>query len=77
LILSGHTHGGQLRLPFIGAWYRQGTHLPRAKAAGWFKDAESAMYVTRGLGESFPFRFRAPPQAALITLVSDESEGGS
>jgi predicted MPP superfamily phosphohydrolase len=74
LILSGHTHGGQLRLPFIGSWYRQGTHLPRQKAAGWFEDGQSAMYVTRGLGESFPFRFGAPPQAALITLVSDESE---
>jgi predicted MPP superfamily phosphohydrolase len=74
LILSGHTHGGQLRLPLLGAWYRQGTHLPRAQAAGWFCEGESAMYVTRGLGESFPYRFRAPPQAALIRLVRDENK---
>jgi predicted MPP superfamily phosphohydrolase len=75
LILSGHTHGGQLRLPLLGAWYRQGTHLPREKAAGWFCEGKTAMYVTRGLGESFPYRFGAPPQAALIRLVRDESEG--
>jgi predicted MPP superfamily phosphohydrolase len=74
LILAGHTHGGQLRLPFLGAWYRQGTHLPREKAAGWFSDDKTAMYVTRGLGESFPYRFRAPPQAALIRLIREESE---
>jgi predicted MPP superfamily phosphohydrolase len=30
--------------------------------------------VTRGLGESFPYRFRAPPQAALIRLIREESE---
>ncbi len=75
LILTGHTHGGQLRLPGLGAWYRQGTHLPRQKAAGWFCEGRTAMYVTRGLGESFPYRFGAPPQAALIRLVRDESEG--
>jgi predicted MPP superfamily phosphohydrolase len=74
LILAGHTHGGQIRLPLLGAWYRQGTHLPREKAAGWFSEDRTAMYVTRGLGESFPYRFCAPPQAALIRLVPDESE---
>jgi len=69
LILSGHTHGGQLRLPLLGSGYRQGTHLDRRKAAGWFSQGETRMYVSRGLGESFPFRFGAPPQAALIRLV--------
>jgi uncharacterized protein len=69
LILSGHTHGGQLNLPIVGAWYRQGTHVSRQKAAGWFAEGSSHMFVSRGLGESFPFRFRAPPQAALIRLV--------
>ncbi len=69
LILSGHTHGGQLKLPLVGAWYRQGTRLDRHKAAGWFVDGDSRMFVSRGLGESFPFRVGAPPQAALIRLV--------
>lgn len=70
LILSGHTHGGQLNLPLVGAWYRQGTPVSRRKAAGWFAEGSSRMFVSRGLGESFPFRFRAPPQAALIRFVS-------
>jgi predicted MPP superfamily phosphohydrolase len=69
LILAGHTHGGQLKLPLIGAWYRQGTHVGRHKAAGWFVDGPSRMFVSRGLGESFPFRFGAPPQAAIIRLI--------
>ncbi len=69
LTLAGHTHGGQLNLPVLGAWYRQGTRVGRDHAAGWFVDGPSRMFVSRGLGESFPFRFRAPPQAALIRLV--------
>ncbi|MGE5602722.1 MAG: metallophosphoesterase [Nitrososphaerales archaeon] len=69
LVLSGHTHGGQIRLPLAGAWYRQGTVVARHHAAGWFSDGASRLFVSRGLGESFPFRFGAPPQAALIRLV--------
>ncbi len=71
LMLSGHTHGGQLNLPFVGAWYRQGTHLGRRKPAGWFHDGASHLFVSRGLGESFPFRIGAPPEAALIRLLPD------
>ena len=70
LVLAGHTHGGQINLPLVGAWYRQGTLVNRRQAAGWFADGASRMFVSRGLGESFPFRFRAPPQAALIRLVA-------
>lgn len=74
LILAGHTHGGQLRLPLLGALYRQGTHLSRRRAAGWFRRGETRLFVSRGLGESFPLRFGAPLQAALIRLLpSDRS----
>jgi predicted MPP superfamily phosphohydrolase len=69
LVLSGHTHGGQLKLPLVGAWYRQGTRVGRHKPAGWFEDGASHLFVSRGLGESFPFRFGAPPEAALIRLI--------
>ncbi|OQA41566.1 MAG: putative metallophosphoesterase [Chloroflexi bacterium ADurb.Bin325] len=69
LILSGHTHGGQIRLPLLGSIYRQGTHLGRQRAAGWFERGRTRMFVSRGLGESFPLRLGAPLQAALIRLL--------
>ena len=70
LVLSGHTHGGQMRLPGLGAIHTQGTHLKRRQAAGWFRRGRSRMFVSRGLGESIPLRIGARPQAALIRLVN-------
>jgi predicted MPP superfamily phosphohydrolase len=70
LILAGHTHGGQIRLPLLGAAHTQGTHLTRRQAAGWFSRGRSRMFVSRGLGESIPLRFGVRPQVALIRLVS-------
>lgn len=74
LVLAGHTHGGQIRLPFMGAVHTQGTHLVRRQAAGWFERGRSRMFVNRGLGESIPLRFGAGPQMALITLRSAAEE---
>lgn len=68
LVLSGHTHGGQIQLPLLGAVHTQGTHLSRKAPAGWFERGNSKMFVSRGLGESIPLRFGARPQVALITL---------
>jgi hypothetical protein len=72
LVLAGHTHGGQFRVPLIGALHTQGTYLSRQRPAGWFERGRSRMFVSRGLGESFPLRFGAPPQAVLIRLVPRE-----
>ncbi|MCX6028631.1 MAG: metallophosphoesterase [Chloroflexi bacterium] len=69
LILAGHTHGGQVRLPLVGALYVQGTHLSRRRPAGWFERGTTRMFVTRGVGESFRWRLGAQPQAALIRVV--------
>ena len=69
LVLSGHTHGGQVRLPLVGAAHTQGTHLTRRRPAGWFQRGGTRMFVSRGLGESIPLRFGVPPQAALIRVV--------
>jgi len=66
LILSGHTHGGQIRLPLLGVAHTQGTHLTRQQPAGWFERDGQRMFVIRGLGESIPLRFGVRPQAALI-----------
>jgi predicted MPP superfamily phosphohydrolase len=69
LILSGHTHGGQVRLPWLGAAHTQGTHLSRRQPAGWFQRGRTRMFVSRGLGESIPLRFGVRPQIALIHWV--------
>lgn len=70
LVLAGHTHGGQIRLPLLGVAHTQGTHLQRRRPAGWFQRGRSGMFVSRGLGESIPLRFGVRPQAALIRLVA-------
>lgn len=71
LVLSGHTHGGQVVLPKLGAIHTQGTLLPRDHAAGYFDDLPGGgqMIVSRGMGESTPLRFRCLPEIVIIDLV--------
>jgi hypothetical protein len=67
LMLSGHTHGGQVRLPFIGAM--QLPLLGRKYVEGWFRLGQLQLHVNRGLGTvGIPFRFDCPPEISLITL---------
>jgi uncharacterized protein len=67
LMLSGHTHGGQVRLPFVGA-----LNLPpggRKFVEGWFRVGSMQLYVNRGIGTvGVPFRFDCPPEITHITL---------
>ncbi|MCO6452055.1 MAG: metallophosphoesterase [Caldilineales bacterium] len=71
LTLSGHTHGGQVVLPGLGAIHTQGTMLPRDHPAGYFDDVpgDGKMIVSRGMGESTPLRFRCPPEIIVIDLA--------
>jgi predicted MPP superfamily phosphohydrolase len=67
LMLSGHTHGGQIRLPFIGPLTLPG--LGRKYIEGWFRFGGMQLYVNRGIGTvGVPFRFDCPPEITLITL---------
>ena len=68
LVLSGHAHGGQIRLPFLKAlWVPKGTDQ---YVAGWFQNNKQHLFVSRGLGWSVaPLRFFCPPEAAYIHLV--------
>ena len=64
LILAGHTHGGQVRMPFIGALYTP--FDSGGYEAGWYQEGESRMYVSRGVGTSIlPVRFLCRPEVAL------------
>lgn len=68
VILSGHTHGGQIVLPLLGAIHTHSGQLARHEAAGMVRRGKTQIYVTRGVGEGIPLRFGARPQITLITL---------
>jgi hypothetical protein len=68
LVLAGHTHGGQIRLPLWGPAHTQTEHLARAEVSGYFQRGRTHVYITRGVGEGIPLRFGAGPQIALITV---------
>lgn len=69
LILAGHTHGGQLRIPGFGALVTN-CDLPRAQARGLSTWRGVPLNVSAGMGASpySNYRFATPPEASLITL---------
>ena len=70
LVLSGHTHGGQIVLPLWGPAHTQVEFLTREHVSGSFRFNNTHVYITRGLGEGIPLRFGASPQLALITVTA-------
>jgi uncharacterized protein len=70
LILSGHTHGGQVRMPFVGALVSNCT-LPNRLAMGMSRMGPAYLHVSPGLGTSkyAPFRFLCRPEATVLELV--------
>ncbi|GAA0907713.1 metallophosphoesterase [Virgisporangium aurantiacum] len=71
LIFAGHTHGGQVCVPFYGA-LTTNCELPRRMARGLHRYGESWLHVSAGLGThpTAPVRFACPPEASILTLVS-------
>lgn len=72
LILSGHTHGGQVRVPGYGALVTNTPGLPRHMARGAHRMDGAWLHVTAGLGTSkfAPIRFACRPEACLLELVA-------
>jgi predicted MPP superfamily phosphohydrolase len=72
LLLAGHTHGGQVCVPFYGALVTN-CELPRRMAKGLHRWPDSAawLHVSAGLGThpTAPVRFACPPEASILTLV--------
>ncbi len=67
LVLAGHSHGGQVRVPFINPFW-----LPEGCGdyiEGWYERDGSRMYVSRGIGNSIlQLRFNCRPEIAIITV---------
>ena len=68
LTLCGHTHGGQVAIPFISHYFIP-INNPSRYLAGLVKEPYGYTYVNRGIGTLiFPFRIAAPPEITCITL---------
>ncbi len=70
LVLAGHTHGGQIRLPLVGT-IAVGARRPAGDAVGLLQTRTGYIHISPGLGSSrsLPFRLGCPPEATLLELV--------
>jgi len=68
LVLSGHTHGGQIRLPFLPPLLLPSMGTKYVEGLFRLRDGMQ-LYVNRGIGAvNLPFRFRCPPEISVFTL---------
>ena len=68
-VLAGHCHGGVVRLPFVGGLFGTDRWLFPAWDAGLYRQGETALYVSRGLGyTNVHFRLFNRPEVAVIVL---------
>ena len=71
LVFSGHAHGGQFRLPFVGGLAAPDQGLFPKYDGGLYTEGDTNMIVSRGIGNSlFPFRFNNRPEVVLTQLQS-------
>ena len=69
LVFSGHAHGGQFRLPFLGGILAPGQGILPEYDSGLYQVENTQLIVSRGLGNSrFPFRFNNRPEIILAVL---------
>jgi hypothetical protein len=73
LILCGHSHGGQWRVPGIPTfWLPPGCN---GRVAGRYESGTHTLYINRGLGWSFlPFRWNCLPEIAVIEWIEDRDQ---
>jgi len=69
LVLSGHTHGGQVQIPWLGSLASPSLHGTRY-ACGVFRRGQTVLHVTRGIAGKTPLRYRCPPEIAVLQLAS-------
>lgn len=72
LVLSGHVHGGQFRLPFVGGLLAPGQGWFPYYDGGLYREGVTDLYISRGIGNStFPLRLNNRPEVILIRLVCE------
>ena len=70
LMISGHTHGGQVRLPFIGPSVPLPTTLGQQYDQGFFPYGKMSLFITSGVGEStVRARLFNPPEIVQLEVV--------
>ena len=73
LVFSGHSHGGQARLPVIGGLYAPGQGIFPEYDGGVYQQGNTCMVVSRGVGNSLmPVRFNNRPEIVVVELQSEE-----
>ena len=77
LVLSGHTHGGQVVLPSLGAIAVQKASPPFPVVSGFARRDRTSLFVSRGVGTVYvPIRINCPPEVAVLTLRSSGAPPG-
>jgi predicted MPP superfamily phosphohydrolase len=74
LMLSGHNHGGQIRLPAIGPVFMPSIYSRRFDR-GFFRSGPTLMYVSEGIAGTNPARYGCPPEICRFTLRRDVGFG--
>lgn len=72
IILSGHTHGGQINLPWL--WQKFTLMEDSRLKSGLIQNEQRPIYINRGIGSALPFRWFAPPEILLLTLVNSDEK---
>jgi len=71
LILAGHTHGGQVKLPLLPTLFAPGQGVLPKYSEGWYQNSTGnlKMFISKGIGTThFPLRLYNPPEIAIVTL---------
>lgn len=72
LLMAGHTHGGQVRVPFFGKTY-SASDLETPFISGQYKEGDLFINVNEGLGFTLaPVRYNVPPSITFIELTNEQ-----